>query len=54
MGITIVGIDEKDGKHIVDLLEEMVKLDKQILERVKRIPGKAASLQFILGIPKNQ
>lgn len=47
MGITIVGIDEKEGKHILHLLE-------QILARVKRIPGKAADVQFTLGAVKIQ
>lgn len=46
-GITIVAIDEKEGKHIIHLLEE-------ILDRVKRIPGKAADVRFTLGAVKTQ
>ncbi len=54
MGITIVGINEQDGTKILNLLNELVEVEKQILERVKRLKGRPKRLQFILGKPQAQ
>jgi hypothetical protein len=53
-GITIVAISEEQGKRLLQLLEDEKELLEQILERVKRIPGRAASLNVLLGKPTNQ
>ena len=53
-GITIVAISEEQGKEILALLQKQVDLLGQILERVERIPGRAASLNVLLGKPTNQ
>ena len=53
-GITIVAISEEQGEQILNKLQELVNLDTAILQRVKRIPGRAEKLDVQLGKPVNQ
>lgn len=53
-GITIVAVSEEQGQELLKTLHHMEETLDQILDRVKRIPGHAASLNVLLGEPVNQ